>query len=213
MSPQSEHQWAQEMLPWHVSGRLAATDKDRFEAHLRGCVHCRADLDIERELARRMSATPVVDYAPQASLARLMQRIDRRARKRSWWSFGSRKGAADDRLPRGILLVFAAQGAALAVLAIAVALLAMRDEPAAYRTLSAAPVTAIGQLQVRFSDEASTVQMRATLGRLGARIVDGPSRAGVFVVALQDTGTAEAQAERLRADPIVLFVQVSERAP
>lgn len=213
MSRDTEHHWAQEMLAWRASGRLPADETARFEAHLRECVHCRADLDIERELARRMSATPVVDYAPQASLARLMQRIDRRSRKRSWWSFGSRNGADDDRMPRGILLVFAAQTAALALLAVAVALLATRDEPATYQTLSATPALATRHLQVRFADQASTAQMRTALDQVGARIIDGPSPAGVFVVALQDSAAIEARAAQLRANPVVLFVQVTEDRP
>ena len=211
-----EHLWANEMLPWQVNGSIAPADAVRLSAHLRECADCRRDLDADRELARRLSVAPVVDYAPQASLAKLMRQIDAAApQRRSRSGFFSRKNVADGVPARsGFVLAFAAQAAALAVLAVTVAWMGWKRETAAdYRTLSSAPVIGDAQLQVLFADTATTADVRAALDRVRGHIVDGPSRAGVFRVALLPTAETAGSREQveaalalLRAEPGVRYV-------
>jgi anti-sigma factor RsiW len=193
----AEHRWAAEQLPWLVNGRLPDADALRLRAHLSDCAHCRRDLEIEQRLAQKLGAAPVVDYAPQASLAKLMRRLDSPPARQPWWHRRRNKKPAG-RSP--LALVFALQAAALAALSVTVAWLAFHPAPPpVYHTLSQAPAASAGQIQVVFAETATTADMRASLSRIGGHIVDGPSRAGVFRVALEAPTGAEPVVVNLQA--------------
>lgn len=206
MSLEIEHAWAESQMPWYVNGRLPLGEHARFEAHLQACEACRADLAAERRLSQQMSAAPVVEYAPQASFARLAARLDSP-------TVSARRDSR--RRLRGPTAVIVAQAATIAVLAVTLAWTAWtRPEAAApYRTLSRASAGQghAPQLQVRFADQASAADIVALLGRIDGRIVAGPSAARVFQVALPGDGDPDAVASalaRLQADPAVSYVQV-----
>ncbi len=210
----TDHDWAQQALPWLVNGTLPRAETLRLQAHFEVCAACRADHAFEQSLAQRLAAVPVVDYAPQASFAKLMQRIDstpladqsgvlpraRQRRPRSPWAYA-----------------FMAQTAVVAVLMVTLAWLAQSPTvaPAAeYRTLSSsALLPRPPHLQVVFGDALSIAEQRAILSRVQGQIIEGPSPVGLFLVAL--AGPADAQqasinevAKVLRATPGVRFVAV-----
>jgi hypothetical protein len=84
----------------------------------------------------------------------------------------------------------------------------------AYRTLGtpAGPVLAGQQLVVVFDPGLSEARMRTLLRASGARIVDGPSEAGAYVLVLPADRVAAVQAG-LRAAPGVLLVEPLQPAP
>lgn len=213
---QEEHRWAAHALPWLVNGTVAGADALRLNAHLQHCARCRQDLETERALAQRLAAAPVVEYAPQASLARMLRRLESPAVSAAspWWR-RLRETGKSERSP--LVLVFAAQAAAVAVLSLTVVWLVMRPVPTPppdYRTLSSPAPSVQAQFQVVFADHLSAADLRASLGRIGGHIVAGPSRAGVFLVALDAPGTdprtlaaaTDAALRLLVADPGVRYV-------
>ena len=86
------------------------------------------------------------------------------------------------------------------------------DDVAAYRGLAATAQRATGDALVVFDPNASETQMRATLQRVGARIVDGPTAAGAFVVRFEDDPTA-AMLASLRSDPAIVRVESLSAQP
>jgi hypothetical protein len=59
---------------------------------------------------------------------------------------------------------------------------------------------------VVFAPQATAAQMRAVLLASDARIVDGPTAADAYTLAV-DSARFDQAMQRLRADPSVLFVQ------
>lgn len=207
-----EHAWAQQALPWLVNGTLPEADAQRLRAHLHGCGECQQALQLEQRLAQKMAAAPVVDYAPQASLAKLMQRIDAAPAAAAPPATAAQQRPAPARRSP-MAYAFFAQAAALAVLALSVSWFVFRPASSPegeYRTLSSAPVSRPAHLQVVFSDPLTVGEQRRLLQKIGGRIIDGPSPVGLFLVTLEKTDAAalEAAAQTLRSLPGVRFVAV-----
>ncbi|MGH8530835.1 MAG: zf-HC2 domain-containing protein [Nevskiales bacterium] len=211
-----EHSWASRTLPWLANNSLAADELLRLKAHLDICAECRDELQWERAVASRITARPVVSLAPQASFARLIQRIDAAETPMgpAWWR--ALRQAARPR-PKKRHFVFAsaiaAQAAAIAALALALGWIATRPPPEpAYHTLtSPAQVERAAQLQVVFEESVTAAQMQAALAKIKGRIVGGPSPAGVFLVAIDPPAAGanlDLAARTLTAQPGVGFVAV-----
>ena len=54
----SQHDEAQRLLAWYVSGELDATDFALVDGHLAECAECRADLQWEQSLMAEVEALP-----------------------------------------------------------------------------------------------------------------------------------------------------------
>jgi len=72
---------AARLLPWHLTGRLAAADAARVAQHLGQCATCRADYESQRALRERLRDDGPLEYAPQAGLAATLARIDELGRE------------------------------------------------------------------------------------------------------------------------------------
>src|SRR3954447_15160829 len=92
------HDETEELLPWYVTGRLDAADRERVEKHLTDCSRCQSDLRRERHLADEYRA-----YSPQveASWVSLRERIEPALPARppavansNWWPSLSRPAIA-----------------------------------------------------------------------------------------------------------------------
>ena len=199
------HRAVQALLPWHAAQTLDAADRERVEAHLAECPRCQADLAFERRL---QAAHAAFDAAPardvERDLARLAARLDEPAAapglraavmrwREQWRALGANV--------RGVLV---AQCALIAALGVALGL--SLPFAGAYRGLGDAPPTARGNLLVMFRAEASEAQLRAALQAAGARIVDGPTPAGAWVLAVPDARRTSAL-EALRAQPTVRLAE------
>jgi anti-sigma factor RsiW len=172
------HLATEALLPWLLNGTLDDSERAGVEAHLQSCPQCRAELDRQRAMMSLYAAIPVDTPAPDASLARVLARLDEAPargaidRLRSalrWWQLGAA-------LQLGVIL---ALGATLWLQLLPTA---PGDASTPYRGLSDGASRAAGDALVVFAAAASTAEIRSALQRAGARIVDGPTAAGAYIV-------------------------------
>jgi anti-sigma factor RsiW len=220
-TPKLSHQECWELLPWHANGTLEPEEAGRVDEHLAACAICREELRACRELAASLPGAEA-DPEPEPGLARVIARIDaepaaRRPRPDRRWR------ALWAATPRPVRATLAAQAAALGALAFGVFALgagARAAPPAAeplYRTLSAPQAAAAAgavRLRLVFADDATEAAIRALLLEAGARLVDGPTRFGVYTVELPaGDGGPERLLARLDDDPAVVFAEPALAAP
>jgi hypothetical protein len=205
------HRAVQALLPWHAAQTLDAADRERVEAHLAECPRCQADLAFERRL---QAAHAAFDDAPARDVeqdwARLASRLDEPAPSRGLSAVVTRWRERWRSLGAGLRGVLLAQCALIAALGVALGL--SLPFGGGYRALGAAPADAHGNLLVMFRAEASEAQLRAALRAAGARIVDGPTAAGAWVLAVP-AARRSAALEALRAQPVVRLAEpLAERS-
>jgi len=105
---------------------------------------------------------------------------------------------------------WALPGLLSAGLAVAIVWTVNRPVEGSYHLLSAAPSLA-GTAVVRFRPDATEAQIRASLEAGGARIVDGPTVTGGYVVSVPREHY-QAALERLRRQPAVTLAEALEGA-
>ena len=208
----ADHAVVAPLLTWYANGTLAPLEARRVEAHLAVCAACRADEHGDRSLARLMRESPSVELAPQAGLASVMERIDRREARRSLWSWPLRQLRGNGSL-RPLALAVGAQAMVIVMLTgvLWVKLspaTAVAPAPAEYRTLSSpATATPAGATLHRLvlADEMSLGELREALSPWHSRIVTGPEGRGIYTIAIE--GDAERALEALRATPGVRMAE------
>jgi hypothetical protein len=188
-----EHREAQMLLPWYAKGALDDDDRGRVEAHLASCAACTRELEVEQSLAEAMAGLPL---EADQGWARVRRRLDRRI------------APPRPRMRRS--LAWAAMAAALCA-GVGLSIAGYRSlEAPAYRTLSAPAPAATPALVVIFRPDAAEADLRRVLARADARIVDGPTAAGGYVLRTQQP-PAEAL-ETLRRQPEVVLAQPLDAA-
>lgn len=190
------HHELQLLLPWYVTGRLEPDERAQVEAHLETCGECQAELVLERRLRAEIADLPVeVDEA----WARMRERMPaerpapvRAARRRDWRSWA-----------------IAAQFVLL--LAAGAALVAPRVQPARYEALGAGAAPPAAAIVVIFRPDATEAAIRAGLAASGARLSDGPTAAGAYVLRVPEA-RREAALAALRGDGAVVLAQPIDAA-
>jgi hypothetical protein len=196
----SPHEQAQQLLPWYVNGTLEADDAAMVETHLAECAECRADLAAEQALSREVAALPLdVEHA----WSTLSDRIDAAGPPR-------RLAEPVPFLRRKVAIGWALGGsfAAAAAVAFAVAVVPGAPSPVGqtYRALGSAPTAAPGNALVMFRPDARDSDLRAALAKAGARIIDGPTASGAYVVRIAPASRAQAL-DGLRATPQIVLAE------
>ncbi|MBB3693451.1 zf-HC2 domain-containing protein [Sphingomonas sp. BK580] len=191
------------LLPWHATATLDPSDEQVVERHLAGCAMCRAELVRERALAVAVrSAAPAAAGGWDAVRA-LLDRAEPRPRRRARARPRPRLDSGGQHAWRWIA---GAQFAALLVLGTLVAWPPQRDE--GYRALGDPAAVRAGNALVMFRPETSEAALRGLLAEADARLVDGPTAAGAYVIALPGDGAALA---RLRARRAVTLAEPIDR--
>jgi anti-sigma factor RsiW len=162
------HRQTQQLLPWYVTGTLNREDTALVEQHLGECAECREDLETETALAREIKALPGdADQGWAALKAGIeagpagMAPVAMRRRAITRWHLAAVAGLATAASVATFLLV---------------------RPPSLYRTLSAPLSPADGNLIVIFTPESPEAALRTMLMQNGARIVDGPTSVGAYVL-------------------------------
>jgi anti-sigma factor RsiW len=193
------HDEAEELLPWYVTGRLDAADRECVEKHLTDCARCQAQLRVERRLADEYRA-----YSPQveSNWARLRERIEPTLAKRPLVPPAAHGWRAMSR--PAVAMLMAAQLAIVVLTAGTVRYFAQPD--AAYRALGSTPVTASANAIVVFQPQTREEQLRRLLNASGAELVGGPTDADAYVLHISPAGRADALAD-LRDRPEVVMAE------
>jgi len=189
------HHEAQRLLPWLANGTLESGEREWLQEHIGNCAECRCGL---QELQALQAAILEPGQAPagvDAGWRRVRSRIapvERGARGPRW-----------RQAPRWLAAAVAAQ--VLLAIALGVSWWGMRAPPPAYHTLAGAPRPA-GDLLVVFDPRISEAQLRRLLDASDARIVDGPTDAGAYVLSVPE-GRVDNVRDALRAAPGVTMVE------
>lgn len=206
------HARSEVLLPWHVNGTLDAAERAFVESHVGQCERCRADIARLRTIADDVRACDV-DPDRELALGRLSTRLDavdagevphlrvhsRHRRLSELWD--------DARVLRALVVL---QVGALAALG-AIGLRAVPEVE--YRTLAApAASTDRGRLIVAFDSAQPEIVIRRVLVAADARVVDGPTGDGLYVIAVS-AARASAIAAQLRQSSAVVRVDLAVPSP
>ncbi|MBV8684821.1 MAG: zf-HC2 domain-containing protein [Caulobacteraceae bacterium] len=169
-SRRADHRHTRRLLPWYLTGQLDPDEAQRVRAHLDVCGACQSELAAERRLQEAVLSAPLSEPTAQPV----------------------RRG-------RGRILAGAigAVGAIAASVAVAVVSLQPARAPVrheTYRTLGDPAQPRTGELVVVFDPGCSAEQMRSALALAHARIVDGPTATGAYVLRVPPGGRAAALA-------------------
>ena len=206
--PADRHQEVQQLLPWYEAGTLDEADRTLVDAHLGECAECRDELAVEPALkAALASASPDAETSWESLRMRVRSSPAPRRSRRPWVAAG-RKLAR----PEGLRWVVAAQFVGLMVLGMA----ALPTAPAArqgnYRALGEAPTGRTGNVLAMFRPDARVAEVRRSLEASGARLVDGPTPAGAYLLEVPG-GEKGRELAALRGDPNVTMAEPIEQAP
>lgn len=198
----SPHEEAQRLLPWLVNGRLDPDEASWLSSHLEGCDECRLEIQALRALQVHRLDAPALAGDVDAGWKRMRAKLDslrsppqQETRLAAWWHAR----------PRWQPLLLAAQAALIVVVALALWRAPERvAQPAQYHTLAA--TTPAAQLVVVFDGDVREARLRRLLQATGARIVDGPSAAGAYTLAVPQARVASVR-DALQASPDVVLVE------
>ncbi|MBF6024166.1 zf-HC2 domain-containing protein [Lysobacter niastensis] len=214
----SDHTRTLRLLPWYANGTLDDDDSQRITRHLAECAECRGELDELRCLQGYCMQSPTVQAHEVAdaepSLARLRQRLQppHPARTSRWQGLLQNWSQA----PSWLRFALAAQFCA--VFALAGVLVGQErsglrrtspSSPLMYRTLGVMePARRAGEatLVVMFQPHLRHADVQRLLLSSQARIVDGPSDAGAYVLAVP-VDRRDAALAALRREPGVAMAE------
>ncbi len=193
------HSQVFDLLPWYATGQLDPADLAQVEAHLGGCADCQGELKFQRRLAGALSAASI---SAEDGWPAMRQRIEQMEQGSACAIPGARPWL--ERVRREPWLGWAA--AACVTLAAAGVALLPSAKPAAYHALGAAPANPTGNAIIAFRPETPERALRGILNDAHARLVDGPTVTGAYVLRIAPSERPTALA-RLRRRPEVLSAE------
>jgi len=194
------HQEVQELLPWYCTGQIDPADRAKVDAHLGGCAACQAEMRVEMRLSTEVAALPL---ELELGWLDLRRRLSLRARR--WPRIRSWLGRLWERLSSR---EYAHWGVAaqVSLLLVFVVLISAPTTTAHYHTLGTQDIFRAGNVIAMFNPEAEEGDVRRSLSSAGARVVDGPTPAGAYVLFVDPDHRSTALA-MLRADVAVLMAE------
>lgn len=192
------HGQAQMLLPWRVNGTLEPGEAAVLEAHFAECEECREDLAANFALRWPYAGMPVEHEPARPALLGALGAGLASPADSSRAFFKRRIASGSGRAAR------AAVTAAAAVALVLVVAPSQRDDD--YRLLSSDSAEAAGNAIVLFSPDTAERDLRAAVEGVGARLVDGPTVSGAYVVHVPEDGRSAAL-ERLRELPHVILAE------
>ena len=201
------HQETQELLPWYVTGQIDPADRARVDGHLAECAGCQAELRLEMRLSQEVAALPM-----ELELGWLDLRQRLQVRPSLWSRFKSQVMSLWNGLESGEYVRWAVAGQ-VALLLLFVSVISAPDRTAPYHTLSSANVARPGNVIVMFKPETAEGRLRHMLEAADARLVDGPTPAGAYLLFVKPDRRPAALAA-LRSDGDVLMAEpIEQEAP
>jgi hypothetical protein len=225
-----EHMEIAALIPWYVNDSIGEHERQRVEAHLLLCAHCRDDLALERSVYQRMTAETAIEYMPAASLKRLQARLDGIDPAASADVPADVTAEVPADVPAKVVSEVAVtekprrrsmpwQGlmaASVAVMAVALSLLAadrwmqFRARTAApnyYTVTTSTPRAPNEVIRAVFSPTVTLVELQTMLDEAQLRIISGPTEAGVYSLASTSQRPVSSSLALLRGHAKVRFAE------
>jgi hypothetical protein len=215
------HRECWDMLPWLVNETLTDAQKQRLEQHLAGCADCGREASEQKFLREHLRQEDSVLYAPQASLQKLLNRLDEAGPLPRLSS--DRHHFAGSR-PANWLAASVVVGALSFIAFESVSSWQLRERSAPrYTTLTSKPAATVSvpAARVVFAPTMSLSQLSDLLRTSNAQVVTGPTEAGVYTLVFNspagsgpstDRETLESHVNEavqgLRKNPNVLFAEI-----
>ncbi len=198
----STHAAVDALLPFYVNATLQGEELSLVEQHVRTCERCQRELDWLRNIFAELTTSSLRSDATRAAVGTQQRFEDDRLRRR--WRTRIQNGLQTSAPWTRWLL--AAQLAAIVILGTLVATEG-RDN-ARYRTLGAPSPSAQSQdaVAVMFDPSTPESELRQIVYSVGARIVDGPTATGVFLLEMPKERVQEAL-KTLRAERAVRLAE------
>jgi len=195
----NDHSEMQELLPWFVNGSLNEAEQSRVDAHLGECPECK--------LAVEQLVTVSAEFNLSTDIPDDLVDAGRRGLDRFMEGLPPRRDSVRTRRVRSAVAV-----CGVAVIAIAIAFAIPGGDT--FRTLSKVlPASETRPVvQVVFSPEATEKTIRELLLQDGNEVLSGPTRQGVYRVALGEGQRSDIFVARLERNPDVIFVE-AEKSP
>lgn len=206
-SRDNTHEGLRLLLPWYVTAKLTATDHVLIERHLAHCAGCQAELAAERNLHVLVAELPATLPPDWASLER---RIGSRSSSAAiaglvasigFWL----KQAGARRVSLGWVML------PQLVAALLIALVMLPGRSPAYRTQGSASGPASANAIIMFRPETREVDIRRLLADDDARLVDGPTAAGAYLLRISPARRS-ATLLRLRRDHAIVLIEPIDAA-
>ncbi len=227
-TPASVRRRFDELVPWYVTGEIAADDRAWMERYLAE----NPDAEVALGWHEGLGATVDAHYSnlPESvGWAGLAQRLEAdRAAKRSTAEVAptsTRERALPvspgiiERATQWLGELFTRPAYALAAALIVgqaavIGYLVSNDELAQqeHSTTRGAPASIVPALEVRFRQSATEQELRALLSQAGARIVDGPDQLGDYVV-VPRSATLDELRDALKQSDLVTSLRPFEWKP
>lgn len=204
------------LLPWYVTGALTAAESAAIEAHLEQCADCRGEATVEMALADVAQDAPGgagLDAGRGWEAMRRALDADRAPARRPSRRMAEWLGRVRN-VRSQVWMGWALAAQACLLLAFGGALLVRDDRPADYRVLGAesSTVPTAGNVLVVFRPETSERELRSLIRASGGRLVDGPTDADAYILAVPREGRA-ASLKLLRAGPRVVLAEPIDGEP
>ena len=192
-----QHEQAQMLLPWFANGTLDASEAAMVEAHLAQCEACSEELAECIAMRELYAAMPVQGTPQQSAPLRAGNVTPIRGLRRGLSSgWGRAAGAAV---------------AAAAALTLIVVVTPSERDSGEYRLLGSNSGDRSGNAIVLFSPDTAERDLRAALEGADAKVVDGPTASGAYIVRVPAETRADAL-EQLRGLPQVVLAEPVDAA-
>ncbi|WP_166881324.1 zf-HC2 domain-containing protein [Massilia mucilaginosa] len=195
----ASHQSMRDLLPWFANGTLDESEAAEVRAHLRHCAQCAGAVAWQRQLQAAAPAEPS-GLDPERALARLMPRLGPQHSAAPVKASGMRAWFGGGWMP------WAMAGQCALITVLVIQMIAPVGKGEAYQALSNAAPAPAGTIVVVFQPDASLREVQRLLQASGARVVDGPTVTGAFVLSAPPGGQSSALAV-LRADADVQLAE------
>jgi hypothetical protein len=204
-------------LPFYVNGTLRGQARSDVETHLTNCAECRAELATQTQVRDTILQEDVRQETAQASFEHLWDRIleDEAVAEAHATTPGSaplvppvaRRNLKSHTM-KWLVAAVIVQGIGLATLGAMTWSQSLGVSPD-YRTLSTQETPlAGGQIRAVFSPDLRLAELQSLLSTSKLSVVGGPTEAGVYTLALEDTSaTVDSALTRLRANASVRFAE------
>ena len=202
------------VLPFYVNGTLRGQAQANVEAHLESCTECRAELVTQTQVRDTILREDVRQESAQASFDQLWDRIQQdEAVAETHLAKTENAVPAVPHVPasramKWLVAAVIVEGIGLATLSAMTWSQSLSIAPD-YRTLSSqdAPLPG-GQIRAVFSPELKLAELQTLLLSSKLSVVGGPTEAGVYTLALEDTSASVDNAlAHLRGNASVRFAE------